>query len=392
MNIIYLGSFRLPNLDAAAPRVLNVAKALRESGHTVSFISWGGIYRESDLCQDGKYRVDGFEYIITNELDATGFIAKVKSKLTRGNKTKALLRQRVTETDAIITYNGKLSSWLLSFTLKHHIKLINDITEWFLYSELKITDCLPYACDMYIIQKKIKNKIVISDYLNRFYTDTHNIVIPATVDLTEMKWHDQKNISIVQRQLGSFDGITLIYAGDPSRKDLLHYAINVVQRLNDEKKHIRFIIVGTTREQYLAQNGDLLHNPDLHKNICFVGRVAQEMIPAYYAISDYMVLLRKPNRKSNAGFPTKFSESIAAGTPVIANITSDLGRYLKDGVTGFVVENPSEEALYDTLTQKVLVTDKAKGEIIRNNVNNLSASLDYHTYIEPLGDFMRELK
>ena len=29
MNIIYLGAFRLPNYDAAAPRVLNNARALR---------------------------------------------------------------------------------------------------------------------------------------------------------------------------------------------------------------------------------------------------------------------------------------------------------------------------------------------------------------------------
>ena len=45
MNILYIGAFRLPNLDAAAPRVLNNAKAMREAGHNVKFISWGGKYR-----------------------------------------------------------------------------------------------------------------------------------------------------------------------------------------------------------------------------------------------------------------------------------------------------------------------------------------------------------
>ncbi len=35
MNILYIGAFRLPNLDAAAPRVLNNAKAMREAGYNM---------------------------------------------------------------------------------------------------------------------------------------------------------------------------------------------------------------------------------------------------------------------------------------------------------------------------------------------------------------------
>ena len=386
MNFVYIGSFRLPNLDAAAPRVLNVAKALREAGHVVRFISWGGQYRESDLSSDGKYRVDGFEYVITHELDAEGgFVAKAKSKLTRGNKTKALLKHCVNDIDVVITYNGCLTRWLLRFTKKHQIKLINDITEWFKYAELKCTDWLPYAYNMFCIQKRVKNKIVISSYLDRFYHETHNITIPATYDLSEQKWHNEENNTRAQHSVGQFDGVTLIYAGTPSRKDLLHNIINVVQRLNEEQHNIRFLVLGTTRDQYLTQYAESLHNVNLHENICFLGRVSQDLIPAYYSISDFMVLLREPNRKSNAGFPTKFSESIASGTPVIANITSDLGLYLKDGVTGFVVENPSEQSLYETLIHNVIPMRKDESE-------KMSFSLDYHTYVEPLKRFMDELK
>ncbi len=68
MRIIYLGSFRLPNYDAAAARVLNIAHALREARHEVSFISWGGAVRNNDRGNDDIFRVDGFPYIVTNEL------------------------------------------------------------------------------------------------------------------------------------------------------------------------------------------------------------------------------------------------------------------------------------------------------------------------------------
>lgn len=36
-----------------------------------------------------------------------------------------------------------------------------------------------------------------------------------------------------------------------------------------------------------------------------------------------------------AGFPTKFVESITAGTPVLTNQTSDLADYLVEGEIGF---------------------------------------------------------
>ncbi len=390
MYIVYIGSFRLPNHDAAAARVLNVAKALREAGHIVSFISWGGYYRDSDLCSDGKYRVDEFEYIITTELDTQGsFWVKAKSKLTRGNKTKAIIRQQK-NVDAIITYNGSLTRWLLRFTREHNIKLINDITEWYSYSELKCTDWIPYARNMFITQKQVKNKIVISNYLDRFYKTTHNIVVPATCDASESKWNENKEYA--ESVAGVFDGITLIYAGNPSRKDLLHTAINAVQRLIDENENIRFLILGITREKYLNQCADLLDTSELSGRIKFLGRVSQDLIPAFYSIADFMVLLRMPTRKSNAGFPTKFTESITSGTTVIANITSDMGLYLQNGITGFRVERPLVESLYNTLKKEVLPCRRDTINKMKQNVIDMSSKLDYHAYVRTLATFVDNLK
>ena len=104
MRIIYLGPFRLPNRDAAAARVLNVARALRLAGHDVRFISWGGFQREEDKGEDGIYRVDGFPYIVTNEIDISGgLMPKVIGRINKGEKTKKLLRDYIGSCDVIIT-------------------------------------------------------------------------------------------------------------------------------------------------------------------------------------------------------------------------------------------------------------------------------------------------
>lgn len=392
MNILYIGSFRLPNQDAAAARVLNVARALCAAGHEVSFISWGGTQREEDKCSDGIFWVDGFPYKVTNELPQPGmsFTEKLHIRLQQGKTTKRFLKEWPESIDVIITYNNSLCRWLIPFCKKHGLKLINDITEWYAYNELKPTDWLGYAYDMHCRQKRVMNKIVISSYLDHFYKDTHNIVVPATCDASDKKWYQVSDVA--KSNAGQYDGITLIYAGTPARKDAVHYVINAVNAIANEGGKIRFLIIGITKEQYIERYKDLLKEKELNDSIKFLGRVSQDDVPSYYALSDFMVLLRESNRKSNAGFPTKFSESFTSGTPVIANLTSDIGLYLKDGETGYVVAEPSEDAIYRTLKENVLPLKREEIEEMKQRVREEAKRLDYHAYIEPLRDFMDNLK
>ena len=104
-----------------------------------------------------------------------------------------------------------------------------------------------------------------------------------------------------------------------------------------------------------------------------------------------MVLLREPTRKSTAGFPTKFSESFISGTPVIANLTSDLRYYLFDGNTGFEVKEPSETAIYETIKRRVMILSREKIAAMKRNVKEEAKRLDYHSYVEPLKEFFDNL-
>ena len=387
MRILYVGSFRLPCHDAAAARVLNIARALRASGNSVQFLSWGGKMEVEDLNEDGIYRVDGFPYIVTNEIDFKGSLwNRVKGKLRQGNTTKKLLKSRISQYDAIITYNCSLIRWLIPFCKKNNKFLISDVTEWYDYSELKLFERPGYFGEMHFWQKRIRNKILISSFLNNYYKESNNVVIPATCDYSEPKWH--KTADAIE----DFDGITLIYAGNPAKKDAVHYVIKAVDRLAREDYPIRFLILGITKENYIKRYSYLLLEGEMHENIVFLGRVSQNDVPSYYGKADFMVLLRESTRKSNAGFPTKFAESFTSGTPVIANLTSDLGLYLLDGQTGLVVDSSNEEAIYKTLKEKALCLTKEDIAKMKDNVKKVSKSLDYHSYVEKLDGFMNNLQ
>lgn len=391
MRIIYLGSFRLPNGDAAAARVLNVARTLRLAGHEISFISWGGLEGDETRSEDGVCKVDGFPFVVTGEIDYTGgLLNKAKTWLQQGNRTKFLLRKQLGQYDAIISYNCSIIGWLVSFCKKNNIKLISDLTEWYSFSELKPISIPKYLWDMTVVQRSVLNKIVISSYLDNYYYESHNIVVPATCDAAEDKWHN--NLGYAEAFISPFEGITLIYAGTPAKKDLVHNVVNAVQKLAVEGYPLRFVILGITRDQYLANYSNLLYTCNLHKNIIFLGRVTQDVIPSFYHASDFMIFLRERNRKSNAGFPTKFAESFTSGTPVIANLTSDLGMYLMDTKTGFVVNEPTVESVYNVLKNKVISMDRDNINDLKKRTKAVAVRLDYHSYKTQLKDFINNLK
>ncbi|MBS0477332.1 MAG: glycosyltransferase, partial [Proteobacteria bacterium] len=79
------------------------------------------------------------------------------------------------------------------------------------------------------------------------------------------------------------------------------------------------------------------------------GCLSRTEVQTLVGLSDFTILVRQRTRLSTAGFPTKFVESFAAGTPVIGNLTSDLAEHLRDGKTGLVCSDASVESVSSTL-------------------------------------------
>lgn len=388
MYIVYVGAFRFPKYDAAAARVLNNARALIACGHSVEVISWGGRYEDPAKNLGDVASYDGIDYTITGELDGNnGLWAKIKNRLFRGAKTIEILKSKKRHIDLLISYNPELSFniKLIRFARERGIKYANDITEWSDRNEHRLLEHVADAINMKRTSHRVKNKIVISSLLNNYYKSSNNLLVPPLCNLNEDKW---QSFQEVERESTS---VTLIYAGNPARKDCLHIVINSVQNIIEEGNSLRLLIIGVSKDDYIDRYADLLDTETLSDHIVFMGRLPQEQIPVYYRKSDFMVLMREPTRKSMAGFPTKFVESFAAGVPVIANITSDLGTYLKDGETGFVVGDNTKEALIDVL-KRILKLDPGDIQRLKLNVKEESKRFDYHYHLATFSDFITNLQ
>ena len=392
-TILYTGVFRFPTGDAAAARVLNNAKILRDLGYSVVFLSWGGDVLEIDRQEDGYFYYDGFRYLPTYDIDVKeeNYIKKISNHFFSGEKALSILGKMIHDVDIVIGYNPPLifTSKILRICKKHKISYVSDITEWYDSNEFPGGSYAPPAWINYInmdlMQKVVKNKIVISSLLDSYYNSSNNIKIPPLVDQNESKWKDLKFV------LPTFDGVRLVYAGNPGKKDLLETMLMGVLFCVNQGFKLQFIVVGVSIEQIKGYKNyeEIL---SLSDNFIFCGRVHQSLIPSYYAVSDFSIIIRDESRKNMAGFPTKLAESLTAGCPVLLNYTSDIHEFVIDSYNGFVFLDSSLTE-FKLILSKVVLLSKLKLEEMKLNAFECAKEKFYYTmYNDKMNNFIKKLK
>lgn len=326
-KILYIGGFELPDKNAAAQRVMANALLLREMGFEVSFI---GISKDIN---NAPKLVNGF---VSNPVPYPVGTKQWIYQVLKFIDLDSIIRYKP---DYVVLYNfpAIASLRILKACHKYGIKVIHDVTEWECNNRWKLSDFMrkfDIYLRMHYCLKKMDGIIAISRYLYNYYKEyTNTILVPPTVDLTNPKFCRSRNL------VASKDRLKLIYAGSvgkAAKKDRLDLIIKEVSAV----PNVQLDVVGQTEEQYKKIFGS---NLGVGKNIIFHGRVSHEEAVQLVCNADFQMLIRQNTLKNKAGFPTKFVESFSCCTPLIANLTSDIGDYLIDGKNGLVVSK--EESL-----------------------------------------------
>lgn len=356
----------MPDRNAAAHRVLGVAKALRDGGHEVVFC---GISKNPDCSRvlaDTLADCHGFEsYAIPYPRGTRQWISYITS-----NPFMDWVNAH--RPDMIIAYNYPAVALgrLLSACRSRGILLIGDVTEWYAPEGGWLHKAVKWADTEYRMRRlhsRLDGIIAISGYLARYYRDCNTVTIPPTVDLSDAKW-------CPEAETEPDATLRFVYAGTPwggGAKDMLNRAVRLVGGLKRDK-HLK--ILGITRRQYLDQG-----NPEPPGFVEFMGRVPHAEALRHVRNADFQIFIREINRVTTAGFPTKFVESMACGTPVVTNRSSDLDRYLLEGVNGYWADEKDVTGLLETLD--TLTADRRR--VMKAACREMDA-FDYRKYIAPL--------
>lgn len=332
--IVYLGAFRFPDKDAAAKRVLGIGHILRDIGYDVVFA--GG-----ETGEIGKKIYQEFAYYSQNELDvpAIGGVAKIKKLFASGDNTLAWLNQYIKNhnVEKVIVYNSSaiFINKIRRFCKVNKIEILADITEWYDSNHLPGGKYGPIGIDNYLkmnyLYKLIPKHIAISTYLEKYYNKNTSVVIPPLLFGNYPSLSENND-----------DAKKIIYVGSPGKKDNLELMIEAYLAHQQKFEKLEFVIAGITEKEY---NNLYQKKLESSPKINFLGRISPEAVTKLYSNASFSFFFRPNERYANAGFPTKFVESLGFGVPVITNATSDIATYLENDENGFLVENLNKDSI-----------------------------------------------
>lgn len=341
--IAYVGSFEFPEGQASSQRVLGVSKAIASAGYDIQIAS-GSLPSESDgssFWSNGKNQIQFW-----GTADHIKYHQKGLQKLSYllrngGRRTVEWLKQRAAaEKPKAVIYYGTNTAFIKNINKwcrRNGVPFIVDVVEWYdprhlggKYSILNLEN--KYALKRLI--PRADGVIAISTYLENYYRNAgvKTVRMPILIDpkASPSKPADYSS------------PIKLVYAGNSGggKKDLINI---VIPEIAKRSKSFHLTLLGLDKKGYkrlaCVQDDPSLKNAS---NVEVLGRVNRDEVFNQLEKAQFVPLLREDAIYSKAGFPTKMVEAMVTSTPLIANLTGDMGLFVVDGVSGVVCATPDQ--------------------------------------------------
>ena len=380
MKILFISDNRYPDGDAGAVRECVIAKMLSSNGHK--------IYRVGRFCKE-----------ISKIEEVRCFSIPDKGKTNKGNLLNLLffnmrIKKIIEQSDLKNQYDAffitglkaRLVKWIKNYAIKRNIKLIYNSVEYYSHEQFKYGR----FARQFITNRKIALKIIdsnfrvvcISSFLKELFEKREGIKtvrVPFILDVFEIK------IKNTERQNGR---IEISYIGRPGRgKDYIKNFIEALEMLtNEELEKIHLTIVGINKEELIKNFGVSKDTLKYLKNsIDIKGLLSRDDAMIILSKSDFTVLYRSETEVyAKAGFPTKVTESLANGIPVITNKTSDLGMYIKDKYNSFIIDE--KNSITSCYRKAIQLSSEELDEMKKNARYTAENKLDMHCFEKELND------
>lgn len=385
MNILYIVPAMYPFGWAYAARALNITRLMTASGHNVTVLC--------DYLSDGIEKKDELKYEDANIVVSTGKYASernFKDKLFVNYTMKKTLLKYLKEhiVDCIVcSMTGGKFSKAQKVANKKGIPIILEICEWYSYKNWTFGKKDPrywrFQYDWKFTYPKATKVLCISRLLKQHFSRSGvtTVRIPTILDTNKIPYKDPTKLHMP---------IKLVFIGGiTGGKDELS---TLIETVCNENLPFEIDIYGPTETAILKTLSDYsIDNKVFEEKIHIHGFVKQQLIDKIILKSDYGILIRPNRRSSNAGFPTKLGEYFAAGIPVIANDTGDIGLYLKNLENGLILQGNDRNSIHKALLNIVEISNDKyikMSECARNTAENY---FDYRKYLTEFGTLIAEV-
>lgn len=338
MSIIIFGdAFSFPEGDAATNRVHTYSKGFLENGVAVHVICFA-----SDYNTVGNGSINGIYYYhpFGQRKRSKYFLVRRWQKFIKYFKTVRLIKE-INKSDKIIAIN----CWTQLLWSQYFIFMVAKYFKTKLISEHSEHPIRRYQGPFFKkIQGEIKSYLgtipcdgifCISQYLIDFYK-TRGVrlkklfLVPSTVD--NERFRTSYISPLAFQYIVYCGGLTLL-------KDGVHLLIESFARISEKYPDINLVLIG---ESDTAKNDkilkDLVISLNIKMRVFFLGHISRTDVPAYLVNARILALARPTSIVADAGFPSKLTEYLATGIPVVVTKVGEISVYLSDNENAFLAK------------------------------------------------------
>ena len=376
---VFLCDSYFPYGRAYSSRVLNISRLLQNICDEVIVIADYSTITKSL----GEYQtIDGIKYVsLGTESRKYNYF---KRNAAGTNAVARVVNSHIGDDIYIIISAGDIIRYKTiknRFRLLGNVHIIIECCEWYDRTSYILSDFDPrFILFKYRMNHDYFNEtrvIVISRWLEAFFSNNPSkkvVRIPTILDTEFTKYATKTGNEKIKIMFAGSMG------GDKELFTELLYALSAPTI----KENYEFHVYGGTEEKLekcLGKDSRILQQ--LNGVVFCHGFVKQEEINAAYSLSDFSVIFRPDRKSSHAGFPTKLAESMASGTPVIANDTGDVSLYINHDNNGYLIKY-DRQAIEDCLLGILNKTENERSEMRKEARKTAEDVFDYRCYIEQL--------
>ena len=389
MSIIILGDlFTFPEGNAATNRVYTYAKGFTENNIKVHIICFTNRHTG-----DTTGVVDGISYYypFVQEKRSKFFIVRKFQTLTRYFKTYSLVKKinREDKTIAISRWTNSLRihlfTWLLARTSRS--KLIIESSEHpFRDYQTGRWNKMKGKFQFYVESNTCDGIFCISRYLIAFHKDRNVsekklLLLPSTVDPTRFKRNCQRPLA--DFYIGYFGSLTF-------DRDSVDVLIKAFGKISSSFPDVFLVLGGFCTEKQKKQIFDLIEELNIQSKVKVLNHLTREEVTKYITNADILVMVRSKNLESEASYPSKLTEFLATGRPVVSVNVGEISDYLSDGSNAFIVEPGDVNAMTDKL--RFIINNYSKAEQVGEQGKALAEGIfNYRYQSKRMLDFINSL-
>lgn len=381
-KVLIVSTGKYPNGNAGAIRQHAFAKLFELCGYSPFVIGLG----EST----------GFEYKNYDGVSYTSFRAKNNNIFNRilnlllfKKRLKKFMRNNTGFSKImVVSIPQNALFYLKGYAKEKCIQLIHDSVEWYSPSQFTLGEkAYSYKVNNYYNTKWIDysfSVVAISRFLEEHYKSRGIATtrIPVIMDINNIAC--DKNVDESK--------ITVVYAGQYAKKDFLKEFFTGAAMLEEEyRKRLKICIMGGTVNMIIRE---LDISPEvivtLGDSLKFLGRVSRETVMKNLHGADFTFLFRNSDeRYAKAGFPTKLVESFASGTPMMLNLSSDIGDYVTDGKEAIICPTNNPMDIRDALLRCFALSSVEKAQMRKAARICAEKNFDYRHYKSALEEILK---